>query len=189
MYLCVQKASSQHSLALQPCRPNSLLLTAFPAWFIRHRLLHLSPRSLPSPPPLVPERPQSGQGALVKGQAFITACWLPPHTACQTRVSNLLTSSGSTVLQLCPPKGLAPQPELERSWHRQEKQPSPHCGEKAFMAHALLGFIPATAHPQRSHGEIKRADCESKGVTTFSHFNLISLSPAPHAHYLILPAP
>lgn len=84
MYLCVQKASSQHSLALQPCRPNSLLLTAFPAWFIRHRLLHLSPRSLPSPPPLVPERPQSGQGALVKGQAFITACWLPPHTACQS---------------------------------------------------------------------------------------------------------
>lgn len=56
------------------------------------------------------------------------------------------------------------------------------------MTHMLLGFIPAMAHPQQSHREIKRADCESEGVTTFSHFNLIWLSPAPHAHYLILPA-
>lgn len=111
MYLCVQNEISQHSPALQPCRPSSSLLTAFPARFIRHRLLHLSPRSLPSPPPLVPQRPKAGRVPLRRDELslLLSGCHLTQSVrAQQTRTSNFLTSSGRTVLQLCPPRPCAP---------------------------------------------------------------------------------
>lgn len=82
--MCKKEAASTPLLS-PSCKSSSLLLTAFPTWFIRPYWLSspsLSSHSLPSPSALAPKIPREWAGLFGKRCIFIAVSWLPPPSCC-----------------------------------------------------------------------------------------------------------
>lgn len=212
--MCKKQAAST-PLLLQTCRSSSLLLTVFPAWFIRHYLLQPS-ISFSSQPAIslfsgTKETLRAGRAAFRKRWALTAVCQLPPPARVPVPPSSQSTPSSDEQLiekqwgcssKVSPPKNkqtiiiiihfssLHPNPKEKHAGTVKLSSLSPRARppreEKPFAACSGLCSIAGfdswhCLSPGVTQRVIKRADYESKKATTFSYFNLIWSSRAPHA--------
>lgn len=82
---------------------------------------------------------------------------------------------------------LRPKPKEKRAWHHGENQlftpgnGEGFCGVVWVVQHHALFLTYPNPSPGVTQRVIKMAGCDSRNITTFSHFNLIWSSQAFHA--------